>query len=202
MLAGLALQFNATKSVNRSELQSSLQASTLLPSGFKTWPDIQLTDQHGESVKAKNDTGKWQIVFFGYTHCPDICPMTLTVMSNVVKKLESDYSSDFLQTVFISVDPERDTPEHLSKYMAFFNPAFLGLSPNQSELKTFTKDLSIIYKRVENPDNPANYLMDHSASLMLFDADGNAIAVFSMPHETDKVAADLIALHSALGTNQ
>ena len=199
MLAGLAVYFQTTPHNPAAELRDNLQTATFLPAGFKQWPDIEINDQHGRPVKKASSEGRWRLIFFGYTHCPDICPMTLTTISSALKNMENKYSSDFLETVFISVDPARDTPDHLKQYLSFFDAGFLGLSPDENALSAFTRDLGLIYKRVENPENPDAYLMDHTASMMLFDTQGEAKALFTMPHEPESIAADLITLHTTLG---
>lgn len=199
MLAGLAVYFQTAPDNPAAELRDKLQTATFLPAGFKQWPDIDINDQHGNPVEKKPAEGRWRLIFFGYTHCPDICPMTLTTIGSALKIIENKYTTDFLETVFISVDPDRDTPDHLKQYLNFFNAGFRGLSPDQAALSAFTQDLGLIYKRVENPGNPDAYLMDHTASMMLFDSQGNAAALFTMPHEPESIAADLITLHSVMG---
>ena len=131
--------------------------------------DLPLTDQFGKARHISDFAGKVVAVFFGYTHCPDVCPTTMSEMAQVKSELGAD--GDKLQVIFVTVDPERDTPEVLKAYMANFDPTFLALRGSAQELAAVAKDFKIFYQQVPGP-TPTSYTMDHSAGLYMFDPRG------------------------------
>lgn len=128
-----------------------------------------LTDHNGQVRNLKDFAGKVVVVFFGFTQCPDVCPTTMAELAEVKKLLGPD--GDKLQAVFISVDPERDTPELLKAYMGNFDPSFVALRPTLAQLSEVAKDFKVYYKKVEGK-TPGSYTMDHSAGSYIFDAKG------------------------------
>jgi protein SCO1 len=128
-----------------------------------------LTDQDGQPRTLKDFAGKVVVVFFGYTQCPDVCPTALQEMVETKQLLGADGAK--LQGIFITVDPERDTPELLKAYMANFGPDFVALRPTPEQLPQVTKDFKIYYKKVEGK-TPTSYTMDHSAGSFTFDPQG------------------------------
>lgn len=128
-----------------------------------------LTDQHGQVRTLKDFSGKAVVVFFGFTQCPDVCPTALQEMVQAKQLLGKQ--ADQLQGVFITVDPERDTPEVLTAYMANFGPDFVALRPTLEQLPKVTKDFKIYYKKVEGK-TPTSYTLDHSAGSFTFDPQG------------------------------
>ena len=130
---------------------------------------FELRDQNGQVRTLQDFAGKAVVVFFGYTQCPDVCPTALQEMAQAKQLLGPD--ADKLQGVFITVDPERDTPELLKAYMANFGPDFVGLHPTPEQLPKVTKDFKIYFKKVEGK-TPTSYTMDHSAGSFTFDPKG------------------------------
>jgi protein SCO1 len=130
---------------------------------------FSLSDQNGQMRTLKDFAGKVVVVFFGYTQCPDVCPTTMAELAQVKKLLGPD--GDKLQAVFITVDPERDTPELLKAYMGNFEPSFVALRPTLAELPALAKDFKVFYKKAEGK-TPGSYSMDHSAGSYIFDAKG------------------------------
>ena len=128
-----------------------------------------LTDQHGKPRSLQDFTGKVVVVFFGFTQCPDVCPTSMAELAEVKKLLGPD--GDKLQAVFITIDPERDTPEVLKAYMANFDPTFIALRPTLAELPDFAKSYKVFYKKVEGR-TASSYSMDHSAGSYVYDAKG------------------------------
>ena len=178
-----------------------LKQGTLLPSA-KAIADFQLTDQHGKPFTRNNLVGKWSFAFFGYTHCPDVCPTSLSMLAQVMKKLERNDNLDTKpQVVFVSVDPERDTPELLAQYLPYFNPDFVGVTGDPQQLLLLTRQLGIMYGKVPG-DNADDYLVDHSASIILFDPDGNFLALFGMPHDPDLIAQEFVAIKNYYEASQ
>ena len=130
---------------------------------------FSLSDQNGQTRTLKDFAGKVVVVFFGYTQCPDVCPTTMAELAQVKKLLGAD--GDKLQAVFITVDPERDTPELLKAYMGNFDPSFVALRPSMAQLPEVAKDFKVFYKKAEGK-TPSSYSMDHSAGSYIFDAKG------------------------------
>ena len=128
-----------------------------------------LSDQNGKPRTLQDFTGKVVVVFFGFTQCPDVCPTSMAELAEVKKLLGPD--GDKLQAVFITIDPERDTPDVLKAYMGNFDPTFIALRPTLAELPDFAKSYKVFYKKVEGR-TATSYSMDHSAGSYVFDAKG------------------------------
>ncbi|MBC7445131.1 MAG: SCO family protein [Polaromonas sp.] len=130
---------------------------------------FSLLDQNGQLRTVKDFAGRVVVVFFGFTQCPDVCPASMAELSEVKRLLGADGSR--LQAIFITVDPERDTPELLKAYMANFDPTFLALRPTLAELPQVAKDFKIYYKKVDGKAK-GSYSMDHSAGSYIYDPQG------------------------------
>ena len=130
---------------------------------------FSLPDQLGQTRTLADFKGKVVLVFFGFTQCPDFCPTTLSEMAQIKKDLGP--LGDKMQAIFISLDPERDTPELLKAYMVNFDPSFVALVPTLDALPALAKDFKIYYKKVEGA-KPANYTLDHSAGTYIYDTEG------------------------------
>ena len=128
-----------------------------------------LSDQNGKPRTLQEFAGKVVVVFFGFTQCPDVCPTSMAELAEVKKLLGLD--ADKLQGVFITVDPERDTPDVLKAYMANFDPTFIALRPTMTELPDFAKSYKVFYKKVEGR-TASSYSIDHSAGSYVYDAKG------------------------------
>lgn len=128
-----------------------------------------LTDQNGKPRTLQDFAGKVVVVFFGFTQCPDVCPTSMAELAEVKKLLGPD--GDKLQAIFITVDPERDTPGVLKAYMGNFDPTFIALRPTMAELPDFAKSYKVFYKKVEGR-TASSYSMDHSAGSYVYDAKG------------------------------
>jgi protein SCO1 len=131
--------------------------------------DFQMPDQNGQMRSLKDFQGKLVVVFFGFTQCPDVCPTTLAELAQVKKLLGPD--GDKLQAVFVTVDPERDTPQLLKAYMGNFDPSFIALRGSPEQLAAMAKDFKVYYKKVEGK-TPTSYTMDHSAASYVYDTQG------------------------------
>jgi cytochrome oxidase Cu insertion factor (SCO1/SenC/PrrC family) len=142
-----------------------------------------LTDQNGRKVTEKDFLGKYMLVFFGYTYCPDLCPTELQVMSAALDSLGA--KADAIQPVFISFDPERDTPEVLKQYVSNFHPRLVGLTGSPEEIAAAAKAYRVYYSKVAN-SSPDTYLMDHSTITYLMDPQGKFLKHFS--YSTDAAA--------------
>lgn len=148
---------------------------------------FQLIDQNGKPFSDQDMKGKPYLVFFGYTHCPDICPTTLFEMSQLFRKLGPEGNE--LGAVFITVDPERDTQPVLKDYLASFDPHLRGLTGDQKAIDQAIKDYRVYAKKV--PLKDGDYSMDHTAIVYLMDKDGKFVAPFNMQRTAAAEAADL-----------
>ena len=132
--------------------------------------DFQLTDFDGKPRTLADFKGKAVVLFFGFTQCPDVCPTTMTELAQVKKLLGAD--GDKVQGLFVSIDPERDTPAVLKEYMQNFDPTFLGLYAGSPEkLAALAKDFKVYYKKVDG-QTPTSYTMDHTAASFVYDPQG------------------------------
>jgi len=148
---------------------------------------FQLTDQNGKAVTEKNLKGKPTLIFFGYTHCPDVCPTSLFEMSEVLRAMGKD--ADKVNAVFISVDPERDTPATMKDYLSSFDPHLEGLSGDPAETAKVITSYRVYAKKV--PTKDGDYTMDHTALIYLMDRDGRFVSPFNLKRTPEEAAADL-----------
>ena len=153
--------------------------------------DFALTDFNGRPRTLQDFKGKAVVMFFGFTQCPDVCPTTMTEMAQVKQLLGPD--GDKLQVLFVSIDPERDTPEVLKAYMGSFDPGFLGLYAASPEaLAALAKDYKIYFKKVDGK-TPTSYSMDHSAQSYIYDPQGR-LRLYSRYGSDPKLVAEDIKL--------
>jgi protein SCO1/2 len=131
--------------------------------------DFHLPDTDGKMRSLADFKGKLVALFFGYTQCPDVCPTTMTELAEAKKQLGP--RGDKLQVVFVTVDPDRDTPQVLKAYMGNFDPTFIALRPNAEQLAAVAKDFKVYYKKVDGA-TPTSYTMDHSAATYVYDTKG------------------------------
>lgn len=153
--------------------------------------DLPLTDQDGQARSLKDFRGKVVVVFFGYTQCPDVCPTALSELAEVKNALGPD--GERLQGVFVTVDPERDTPEVLKAYMANFDPSFVALRGTPEQLAAVARDFKIYYKRVDG-STPTSYTMDHSAGNYVYDTTGRLRVYHRYGSGAPALLADVRAL--------
>lgn len=154
--------------------------------------DFSLQDPQGKTRTLADYKGKAVVMFFGYTHCPDVCPTTMAELNQVMQKLGAD--AQRVQVLFVTVDPQRDTPELMGQYVPAFNPAFVGLRPaDDAALKEVTKAFRVVVNKVEG-STPNNYTIDHTAGIYVFDPNGQ-LRLFMRPDEpVDAMAKDLKTL--------
>jgi protein SCO1/2 len=153
--------------------------------------DFSLTDHNGQLRSIKDFLGKAVVVFFGFTQCPDVCPTSMAELAQIKKTLGKD--GDRLQGIFISLDPERDTPQVLKAYMANFDPTFLALRPELDKLPQVAKDFKIFYKKVDGK-TPGSYTLDHSAGSYVFDPQGRIRLYSRYGGGVEKLAGDIALL--------
>lgn len=161
---------------------------TLLPSG-KALGKFQLTDHNNQAFTENNFLGNWSLVFIGYTHCPDVCPTTLATLQQTAEMMQSQTLS-VPKVVFISIDPDRDTVDVLSNYITYFNKDFLAATGSQEQLKNISHQMAAFYGKAAGASGDINnkdYLMDHSASLILINPDAEIQAFLAGPHIPEQV---------------
>jgi protein SCO1/2 len=147
-----------------------------------------LTDQNNMLRTEKDFAGKYTLVFFGYTYCPDVCPATLAVMAAALDRLGP--RADRIVPLFITVDPKRDTPEKMKSYLASFGTRFVGLTGTADDIAKVAKEYRVYYR--EHPaENGGEYTVDHSGVVYLMDPNGKFIANYSLDTSPDMLAADL-----------
>jgi protein SCO1/2 len=163
-------------------------AATILPVGNEL-PEFALLDQDGAPVDRSVFEGQWDVVFFGFTNCPDICPATMTVLGQAKRELEAQGRNPLPRLVLVSVDPERDTPEAMARYVAYFGDGNLGLTGELDELRKLTDALGIFFQKAGGDD--AAYGVDHSSVVLVIDPQGRLKALFTAPHDVAEFVHDL-----------
>lgn len=199
ILAGLGVySHHKQKAVEQPATPTAQQGQTsgnqtLLPSP-KTISAFTLTDDTGKPFTNDSLKGHWSFVAFGFSHCGDVCPITLTELNKMVQQLQKDLPADKLpQVVFISVDPERDTTAVLHNYVKNYNPSFIGATGSTDNLNIFVKDLGVYYSKKPSND-PKTYGMNHSSQLYLFNPDGNWVGIVTYPFQADQLTKNYEAM--------
>ena len=164
-----------------------LRAGTLLPEP-RQLPVFALREAAGGPFRREELEGHWTVLFSGFTHCPDICPTTLALLA----RLREAVPREDLQFLFLSVDPERDTPEQIARYLAQFGPGLAGATGERTEIERLTASMG--FAQVRNPEAGGAYTIDHSTALVLIDAEARVVGYFTAPHDRAALASDLSAL--------
>ena len=180
-LAGLVLCFGVILIVSGRLSAPVAQQAAAIGGPFK------LTDQNGKAVTDQDLKGRPFLVFFGFTHCPDICPTTLFDVSEIMRALGKD--ADRVGALFITVDPERDTPAALKDYLSSFDPHLAGLTGEPAAVAAVAKAYRVYFKKV--PLDQGGYTMDHTAIVYLMDKDGRFVSPFNLKRTTEAATADL-----------
>ncbi len=174
----------------------SLESGTSFPQA-RALPEFSLLDTHGAPASPATLRGHPTLVFFGFTHCPDVCPTTLAKLAIVQKQsVLQDKSLQGLKVALITVDPERDSPEQLGRYIASFGGDFIGLTGSAPEIVKATRGFGVASARVELAGG--NYTMDHSAAVFALDSNARIVAVFTPPLSEVALARDLARLGPVL----
>lgn len=164
-----------------------IASGTLLPSP-RAIPAFTLTGTDGAPFDKARFEGRWTVVFVGFTHCPDICPNTMGLLKTVHAKLTAERKS--LQVVLLSVDPERDTPEILQRYVTYFDPSFLGATGPTEQLDKLGAAMGFVYMKSPG-STPETYNVDHSSALILVNPQGQVAGYFTPPLRVDPLVSDL-----------
>jgi protein SCO1/2 len=174
-----------------TEAGNNYQQATVL-STPRTLGPFQFTEHTGQTYDRESLKGQWTFMFFGYTHCPDICPNTMAIFNLLDQGLKNTPAvRDKTRFALVSVDPERDTPEKMAEYVSYFNPRFIGLSETQKgNLLSLSSQLGVVYL-VHKPDTANDsYEVDHSPNIILVDPQARFHALFSPPHDPAAMLAD------------
>lgn len=182
------------KVAQQSKTELVLETATLYPQA-RALSSFEAADQHGRRFDNTQLHGKWSLIFFGYRSCPDICPTTLATLTSVQKNLPPEIQT-VVQMIFVTVDPERDSPEKLNEYAGFFSSYLIALHLSEPVLAAFARDIGVAYVKVPQGDT---YVMDHSVRIFLINPRGERHAIFSPTVGTqgfsvEKVASDLRAI--------
>lgn len=175
MLAGFYHKISQPRILNEHELREN--GAVLLQTARK-FSEFELTDHKGQPFGLEQLKNKWSLIFFGFTHCPDICPTTMASAAKLYAELDDDEKQQF-QVVLISLDHERDTPEKLADYVPYFNPDFIGATGNQYVLLKLATELNVAFSKVELEDG--DYTIDHSGNMILINPYGHYYGFLKPP---------------------
>jgi protein SCO1/2 len=172
----------------------SLSEDALRNLGYYGFPQAReikpfnLTDHHGNPVSEQDLKGEWQLMFFGFTFCPDICPTTMGVLNRAIAELPTKP-----QVVMVTVDPERDTPEALARYVPSFNPEFVGYTGTFDDIVGLATNVNIAFGKVPGKE-PGTYTMDHAASIVVVDPQGRYAGFIKAPHQATNISQIMASL--------
>ncbi|MYB35288.1 MAG: SCO family protein [Gammaproteobacteria bacterium] len=166
------------------------------------WPDqkalseFQMVSTDGSPFGIENLDSKWNFVFFGYTHCPDICPITMNLLRESRDLLQEDSSvdTDSINFLFVSVDGERDTPEHLSRYIQYYGDNFIAATGNKDQVDSLTRQLGVPYSIDEHEPGDQHYLVAHSGSIFLISPDSTLASIYHHPHDSEHLVSRFIEI--------
>ncbi|MEM1112898.1 MAG: SCO family protein [Pseudomonadota bacterium] len=181
IVAGFVNRIQQPRVMSVSEMKIN---GTFLLEPPRSLPEFELLDHHGEAFTRESLEGAWTLVFFGFTYCPDICPATMAFMDQFVGQLEGTEVAD-TEVVMVSVDPARDTIEQLASYVPYFNPAFTGVTGEFLDVHRFATALNTPFRKV--PGDGEEYLVDHSANVVLINPRGDYHAFFKAPLDLAKM---------------
>ena len=188
LLLGLVLAATLTACEPRAS-KPAFHATDITGATFAR--DFSLTDHNGQPRKLADFRGKLVALFFGYTHCPDVCPTTMTDLAAAIKSLGPEGNK--VQVLFVTVDPARDTAALLKQFVPAFNPTFLGLRPTPEQLKLLAAEYKVVYQK--NPGaSTADYLMDHSAGTYIYDPQGRLRLLIPYGTSAQLIARDFATL--------
>lgn len=191
---GLGIYVSGKKFVF-GDIQQQLKQATYLHDQQKSIADFALIDHNNNTFTPDSIKGTWTFWFFGFTHCPDICPITLGTLSATVNRLKSKHNiKDEIKIIFVSVDPERDEIAKLKTYTNAFSEHALGVTAAPEQLAPFLKNMGVIAMKQPPTQESSSYLVDHSSSIFLIAPDTGISALFSTPHNAEVIAQDFLTI--------
>jgi protein SCO1/2 len=191
---GLALSQKIFKASELSVVAKPALTSATLIETPRALPAFSLQSANG-ALTAEQLKGSWTLVFLGFTHCPDVCPTTLTDLAKAQAVWDASKLPNKPKLLFVSVDPERDNPKLLAEYAAFFNKDTLTATAPEAQLSKFTQSLGLVYMKVPQADS---YTMDHSSTLVLLNPNAEFAGLIRPPFKPDFIAQDLLTLTKTL----
>lgn len=203
ILAGLAALAAGVGSyiAQQSARQADVPAGLLWPSP-QLFPDVTLYDHNGNDFSRAQLEGQWSLVFFGFTHCPDICPNTMATLERLQRRLsQQGIDEEELQIIFISVDPKRDNPQRLASYVTYFDENFIGASGDKETIDQLTRSVGAVY-HIGGADEQDNYQVDHSASIFLFSPRARLVSIYTTPHEAEPMSERFMAIRDFIQQRQ
>jgi protein SCO1/2 len=159
---------------------------------------LELVDDQAAKITARSFEGHWSFLYFGYTYCPDVCPLTLVELADVKKKLAEQTPAASVSVYFVSVDPQRDSPQRLHEYVTYFDPEFHGLTGSVEQLTALANAAGAVFFVPPGQDEKT-YLVSHSSSIALLEPSGRLRAVFTAPHAADQVVEDFARIYARYG---
>lgn len=168
-----------------------LEAGLWFGEQARALPEFELVDHNNRRLTRSSLEGKWSLMFFGYTHCPDICPTSLQTMNDMSTAIQEPNVLDAIQVYFVSVDPERDKPEILGDYVTYFNANFIGATATLEKLAPLTRSLGIAHDIRNKSDTSTGYDVDHSSAIVLINPQAEFAGLFGAPHDALVMARDL-----------
>ena len=191
-LAGVAAGLVLTRT---EPAMPALERATLFEAS-RPLPAIALQDQSERAFDRGRMRGHWTLLFFGFTNCPDVCPTTLATLAEARRQLADLPPGEIPDVVLATVDPARDTPATLARYVAHFDPSFTGITGSPESIEAFTRDLGVAVM-IGEPAADGSYTVDHSAAVFLIDPAAEFTALFSTPHDAATIARDYRRIVSA-----
>jgi protein SCO1/2 len=191
-IAGLALGFGFIISWMVFDSKPvKLEATQWFGDQAKILPDFKLIDHNNQVLGKEERVGRWSIMYFGYTHCPDVCPIDLNILGEMLNAIDDSDTRRLIRVIFVSVDPERDTPAVLKSYLQNFHPEIIGASAPAAELNILTHAIGIPHSHNKNHEHQAVYDVSHSSVMILLNPEGKYAGVFSAPQDSTLMARDL-----------
>jgi protein SCO1/2 len=164
-------------------------------------PAVELRDENGAAFRTQSFAGHWSFLYFGYTYCPDVCPLALIELASVKKELATQLPGERVEYYLVSVDPRRDTPDRLREYVAYFDPSFHGLTGSSEAIAMLADATETLYF-VPEGQGADNYLVSHSSNVILLNPAGELYAIFTPPHSPTQLAADFGKLAAHYGARR
>jgi len=192
--AGMTL----ARSIKGPTATAAMDARALVLEAPRTLPDFLLMDHAQQPFGPARLEGRWTLLFFGFTNCPDVCPTTLNTLAGLAQSLEDLPPSSQPTITMVSVDPIRDTAEKLSAYVPFFDPDFVGVTGEMGEVLTLTRGLGVAFA-YQPAANGEAYSVEHTASVFLIDPNGRLAAIFSTPHRVGDLDREFRQIVSTRG---
>jgi len=186
LIGGFALSWYA-----QSQKTIALESGLWFGEQARALPEFELLDHLQRPLTRADLNGHWSLMFFGYTHCPDVCPLGLQTLADMVRAIDDVDVSGALQVYFVSVDPERDRPEVLAQYVTYFNPGFIGATAAPDRLTPLTRALGIAHVIRNQTEGSDDYDVDHSSAMVLINPQAEYAGLFSAPQDAGAMARDL-----------